>query len=408
MRLLAFFVLSLSALGGVFLGYLYLHQHTDPLLLGAIAAAVAAALSWYAVSCLSPIKAEAEPVMLGRMPQWQNLASTMAGMHRASAQEAGALAEKTVRLKTIIGEALPLLMRSFSDIAEATDKQHDSSLALAQIITGEKALETKDHVEHKPFPVEMSEILEYFINLVVEISEKSIQTVQKIDDMAEEMDKINAFLSDIKAIADQTNLLALNAAIEAARAGEAGRGFSVVADEIRLLSNRSNEFNERIRVQVDLTRSITGDARAVVGQMAAKDMSLALKAKSRVDEMLGEMHDLNDYSRRVLEEISDISTTIHRNVAQALLSMQFEDIVRQLADDAGHNVDHLSQLHTEFDEVFSLHSGDGEATSLPAEIMLENLLSRLQAFESQWSSVTLGHGTHVQQSSMASGDVDFF
>ena len=77
-----------------------------------------------------------------------------------------------------------------------------------------------------------------------------------ISGLSEMADKINIFVSTISKISDQTNLLALNAAIEAARAGEAGRGFSVVADEVRALANNTNESaNEVSDLVTEIIRS---------------------------------------------------------------------------------------------------------------------------------------------------------
>src|SRR3546814_17672468 len=87
-----------------------------------------------------------------------------------------------------------------------------------------------------------------------QVSRQSVTTVGQIDEMVKHLDAIFDLLGDVKTIADQTNLLALNAAIDAARAGEAGRGFAVVAEEVRSLSDRSTNFNEKIRKLVSVSK----------------------------------------------------------------------------------------------------------------------------------------------------------
>ncbi|MGP1782777.1 methyl-accepting chemotaxis protein, partial [Shewanella frigidimarina] len=82
------------------------------------------------------------------------------------------------------------------------------------------------------------------------LSEQLNDASKVVSTLEENATEINQILSTIQAIAEQTNLLALNAAIEAARAGEQGRGFAVVADEVRVLSHRTQDSTEEIRAMI--------------------------------------------------------------------------------------------------------------------------------------------------------------
>jgi len=163
--------------------------------------------------------------------------------------------------------------------------------------------------------------------------------VYKIDDMASEFEHIFVLLKEVKNIADRTNLLALNAAIEAARAGEAGRGFAVVADEVRNLSHHSTEFSDKIGQQVERTRGMFAEVRALIGEVASKDLNTAISAKGRADEMVAKLNQFGEQTAAQARDIGAISGAISQVTAQAVLGLQFEDIVRQLVEHVERGID---------------------------------------------------------------------
>ncbi|WP_031303420.1 methyl-accepting chemotaxis protein, partial [Pseudomonas sp. EGD-AK9] len=108
--------------------------------------------------------------------------------------------------------------------------------------------------------------------------------------------QINRVVEVIKGIAEQTNLLALNAAIEAARAGEAGRGFAVVADEVRSLSKRTQDSTQEIAQTVD-------NLQRVVGQ----SVSLMEEACSQADGDIGSVLAMGDDLQAIVESVQRVS-----------------------------------------------------------------------------------------------------
>ncbi|MGF1723034.1 methyl-accepting chemotaxis protein [Vibrio kyushuensis] len=156
---------------------------------------------------------------------------------------------------------------------------------------------------------------ESILNLAKQISEAS--TV--IGELESNTQCINQILSTIQEIADQTNLLALNAAIEAARAGEQGRGFAVVADEVRILSQRTHGSTEEIQAMIETLQSNTRQAvqsMASSTKLADTSVSYAEEAQDSLSRITSSISEINDMALQIAsaaEEQRAVSEDISRN-----------------------------------------------------------------------------------------------
>ena len=163
-------------------------------------------------------------------------------------------------------------------------------------------------------------MVEDAIQAIQQLAEKIDGASEVIHKLEQDSENINAVLDVIKGVAEQTNLLALNAAIEAARAGEQGRGFAVVADEVRTLAGRTQESTEEIngvieklqagsRKAVDVMNKSRNEAQAVVEQATKAGASL-----SAISSAVARINDMSIQIASAAEEQSATADEINRNI----------------------------------------------------------------------------------------------
>ena len=187
------------------------------------------------------------------------------------------------------------------------------------------------------------------ITKIDQLSEKLKESEYIVQELAKDSDTIGSVLDVIRGIAEQTNLLALNAAIEAARAGEQGRGFAVVADEVRTLASRTQDSTKEIETIIS---SLQGRTKEIVSHMAicrAQGKDSADQASS-AGQMLEEItHDvstimeMNTAIASAIQEQSTVASEVNKHVVE----------IRDVAEQAGK----ISHQNAQMSEELSQQAG---------------------------------------------------
>jgi methyl-accepting chemotaxis protein len=171
------------------------------------------------------------------------------------------------------------------------------------------------------------EITEQLVSQIGRVADFIESTANRIGTLKSESEKISQIVKVIKDIADQTNLLALNAAIEAARAGEHGRGFAVVADEVRTLSEKTAASTQEISATVSAIQRSIAEVVGNVGEAVSLSGDGVAKAKV-TGEAIGNMQEITQKVAKIVEEIAsalreqsaastDVAQRVERIAAQA-------------------------------------------------------------------------------------------
>jgi len=194
-------------------------------------------------------------------------------------------------------------------------------------------------------------VVERTVAVMGQIAEKVQESAKTVESLGERSDQIGAIIGTIEDIADQTNLLALNAAIEAARAGEQGRGFAVVADEVRALAERTTRATKEIGEMIKAIQRETKGAVAAMEQGVQQVEAGTIEAAKSGDALRDILDQVNDVATQVnqiataAEEQTATTSEISNNM------QQITQVVHDTAYGAHHSATAATQLYRNAEEL---------------------------------------------------------
>jgi len=226
------------------------------------------------------------------------------------------------------------LSETFGDIRNKLDIAIETSQATSGDMHSERGL---THVI-KTADTELNQII-HSLNEAMAGRDELLSEISNLTTIADELSKMG---EEVAGIASQTNLLALNAAIEAARAGEAGRGFAVVADEVRTLSTRSGETGARITERIGQVNSTLFNTLEKTQKFTEQDAILIADAEKTIEMVVQQYSNSGTTIIESAGQLEEESKSVKVAIEEVIVSLQFQDRVSQILDQINNNMNELS------------------------------------------------------------------
>jgi methyl-accepting chemotaxis protein len=238
-------------------------------------------------------------------------------------------------IKSNAGRNATATQQQLREIEQAATALHEMTATTQEV--AQNASDTADKTQScNELAMTGSAIVRKTVDEIHNLSSEITTTSEKIVELKDKSEHINTVLEVIKEIAEQTNLLALNAAIEAARAGEQGRGFAVVADEVRGLAQRTQQSTEEIEVIIKDLQSSSEESNRMM-EVSSGTLAQAVeesgKATLSLEEIIRDINMINDMNTQVATAAEE-QTVVAGEISEKVSTIN--DITSEVTENAGY------------------------------------------------------------------------